>query len=164
MIQACKTRAELITGASPPPARQSLRETIYKLMWFPLKRIKPDDYKYKDTFDKAIEVLNTLTKSPISTWPAFYGVGSRLILQSGKRTMLVTYQNKYTFQRTLSFVFSIYWKACALLYFYVLYLGHKDSVNSNLQKGCAGWVMQASVLTQEAFLHIFDIEVSLGPS
>lgn len=97
---------------------------LHGTIWFPLNRIKPRNYRSKSDFENARAALKETFKIETSgenedkEWSSFYGPASRLILQSDLKTMVTTFQNKYSLHRTLAFSFSILWKACIIIWIY----------------------------------------------
>lgn len=82
------------------------KKLIYFLMW-PILPSKLENYNYKTHFVEANEILKTKKISKGDDWTDFFGPASRILYVLGTRSMISTYQNKYTLHRTSMFIFSI---------------------------------------------------------
>lgn len=102
-----KASYEAKTSESATRLRQ-LYEMFCEILWSPGSRQRPDNtYSHVD-LDSVTEILRSYGMNiKEAKWNYIFGPASRLIFQLGRRSMVQTYQNKYTLHRTLAMQFSL---------------------------------------------------------
>lgn len=151
-----KTSFESKPSQSPSLSRR-LYEHFCKLIWTPDTQQPPEDVYSHVDLNQVTEILRSYGfKIQEVKWRNIYGPASRFIFQLGTRSMIQTYQNKYTLHRTMAMQFSLLSKAIFFLSFIATILLISRSLKTIVP------LISTSVIAIVIFLIIFTILIRIA--